>query len=75
MRLTDSILRPLLAASAQSVVIDRIAIVVNNSIIKDSDIARDLRLTDFLNGDPLNLDPEARKKAAAAPDRSGLHPA
>jgi hypothetical protein len=50
---------------AFAVVIDRIAIVVGNSIIKDSDIDRDLRVTSFLNGDPLDLTLAARKKAAS----------
>ncbi len=46
------------------VIIDRIAIVVGDSIIKDSDIDRDLRVTDFLNAQPLNLSQAARKAAA-----------
>jgi hypothetical protein len=48
----------------KAVIIDRIAIVVGNSIVKDSDISRDLRVTSFLNSDPLNLSPAARKAAA-----------
>ncbi|MBV8866029.1 MAG: hypothetical protein JO210_11590 [Acidobacteriaceae bacterium] len=48
-----------------AVIIDRIAIVVGNSIVKDSDISRDLRVTSFLNGDPLNLSDHARKVAAS----------
>jgi hypothetical protein len=56
----------LLASSfAGAVIIDQIAIVIGNSIIKDSDIDRDLRVTEFLNGDPLNLSNAARKKAAS----------
>lgn len=47
-----------------AVIIDRIAIVVRNSIIKDSDINRDIRVTDFLNGRPLNFSAAARKEAA-----------
>ncbi len=49
---------------ALAVIIDRIAIVVGNSIVKDSDIDRDLRATSFLNGDALNLNAAARKQAA-----------
>lgn len=64
MRVRVSAITFALALVAQPVVLDRIAIVVNSSIIKDSDIARDIRLTDFLNGDPLAFSPEARKKAA-----------
>lgn len=52
------------ALSASAVIIDRIAIIVNKHIIKDSDINRDIRVTDFLNGAELNLNDAARKKAA-----------
>lgn len=52
------------AVPASAVIIDRIAIVVNNHIIKDSDISRDIRVTDFLNDVPLNFSDTARKKAA-----------
>jgi hypothetical protein len=44
-------------------IVDRIAIVVNDRPIKDSDITRDIRLTDFLNGDPLDLSEAARRKS------------
>lgn len=52
------------ALAAPAAIIDRIAIVVNKHIIKDSDIDRDIRVTDLLNGAPLNFDDAARKKAA-----------
>ena len=45
-------------------IIDSIAVIVGNSIVKDSDIERDLRVTAFLDGAPLDLGREARKKAA-----------
>jgi len=51
--------------TAFAVIVDRIAIVVGDSIIKDSDIDRDVRVTEFLNGEPLDLSNGARKKAAA----------
>lgn len=54
----------LTASLAFAVIIDRIAIVIGNSIIKDSDIDRDLRVTEFLNSAPLDLSNAARKKAA-----------
>jgi hypothetical protein len=55
----------LLAPSlAFSVIIDRIAVIVGASIVKDSDIERDLRVTAFLDGAPLDLGKESRKKAA-----------
>jgi hypothetical protein len=53
-----------LAVLAHAVIIDRIAIVVNGKIVKQSDIERDMRVTEFLNRQPLNLGP-AEKKAAA----------
>lgn len=59
------IVMSLLAAGlGLGVIIDRIAIIVGNSIIKDSDIDRDIRATDFLNGKPLNLRASERKAAA-----------
>jgi parvulin-like peptidyl-prolyl isomerase len=53
------------AIAASAVIIDQIAIVIGNSIIKDSDIERDIRGTDFMNGVPLDLSSPARKKAAS----------
>ncbi|HZQ52533.1 MAG TPA: hypothetical protein VFB14_10060 [Bryobacteraceae bacterium] len=50
---------------ALAVIIDQIAIVVGSSIIKDSDIGRDIRVTDFLNKEPLNFSNAARKEAAS----------
>jgi len=47
-----------------AVVIDRMAVVAGNRVIKDSDIERDIRIIDFLNGNKLDLGPAARRKAA-----------
>jgi prophage tail gpP-like protein len=52
------------ASLAFPVVIDQIAITVNNDLIKDSDINRDLLATQMLNGDAPNLSLAARKKDA-----------
>ena len=49
---------------ASPVIIDRIAIAVNQQMIKESDILRDVRVTDFLNNDALNLGTAAKKQAA-----------
>jgi hypothetical protein len=49
---------------AASVVIDRIAVVVEKRAIKLSEIDRDLRVTEFLNRDALDLGPQTRRKAA-----------
>jgi hypothetical protein len=46
-------------------IIDQIAIVVRDSVIKDSDIERDIRVVDFLNQEKLTLDLAARKAAAS----------
>jgi hypothetical protein len=50
---------------ASAVIIDRIAIIVGNSIVKDSDIDRDIRVASFENNVPLDQSSAARKKAAS----------
>jgi hypothetical protein len=56
----------LLQFSAFAVVLDRVAIVVDqDDIIKDSDIDRDLHATEFLNGEPPSATPAERKKTAS----------
>jgi len=50
--------------SATGVVIDRIAVIVDKHAIKTSDIDRDLRVTQFLNRESLDLKVEAKRKAA-----------
>jgi hypothetical protein len=57
-------LSSLMMLPSSAVIVDRIAIVANDCVIKDSDIERDLRITDFLNGDKFDLGEPARKKAA-----------
>lgn len=47
-----------------SAVIDRIAVVVGKHAIKASDIDRDLRITQFLNRQPLDTNAGARRSAA-----------
>jgi hypothetical protein len=55
----------LMFASAQSpVVIDRIAVIVGKHAIKISDIVEDLRVTEFLNREPLGLNAAAKRKSA-----------
>ena len=53
-----------LSVAATAVIIDRIAVVVGDAVIKDSDIDRDLRLVSFLNREKLSFDLVARKAAA-----------
>ena len=50
---------------AQAVIVDRVAIIVGNAIVKDSDIDEDLRVTAFLNNENPAFNPAARKKAAS----------
>ena len=53
------------AAIAQGVIVDRVAITVENAIIKDSDITEDLRITAFLNNESPSTSLAARKVAAS----------
>jgi hypothetical protein len=46
------------------VVIDRIAVIAGKHVIKTSDIERDLRVTAFLNREPLAITPDRKRKAA-----------
>jgi len=52
------------SAATGAVVIDRIAAVVGKHAIKVSDVDRDLRVTDFLNGQPLVESADAKRKSA-----------
>lgn len=54
----------LTAVAGGAVVVDRIAVIVGKHVIKLSDIERDLRLTQFLNDEPLNLSADAKRKQA-----------
>ncbi len=49
---------------ASAVIIDQIAVIVGNAIIKDSDIERSIRVTSFLNDEPPRLAAASRKEAA-----------
>jgi hypothetical protein len=57
-------LSTLLTSSPRAEVIDRIAVALDNQIITESEVAREIRLSALLNGDPLDFSAEARKKAA-----------
>ena len=63
MRMRAPVLLLLAHCIAYATIIDRIAVVVGQSIIKDSDIDRDIRVTSFLNNQPLDLGPAKRKDA------------
>ena len=54
-----------MASLARAVIVDRVAILVGNGIVKDSDIAQDLRINSFLNNTNAAITPAARKQAAS----------
>jgi len=54
----------LLAASARAAVVDRVAVVVGNQVLTESEVDDEVRLTEFLNQQPLDLGPEQRRAAA-----------
>jgi hypothetical protein len=54
----------LTASIARAVIVDRVAVIVGNRIVKDSDITDDLKSTAFLNQESLAVTSAARKKAA-----------
>ena len=65
MTICGPILFLMLASTAPGAeVIDRMAVIVGRHVIKTSDILRDLRVTEFLNREPLELGAEAKKKSA-----------
>jgi hypothetical protein len=54
----------LLALTASAAVVDRVAVVVGNKIITESEVLQDLRITQFLNQQLLDLSPAKRREAA-----------
>jgi peptidyl-prolyl cis-trans isomerase SurA len=59
-----TLLLGLASALHGAVVVDRMVIIVGNHAIKASDINRDLRVTEFLNGEQPDFSGEVRRKAA-----------
>jgi hypothetical protein len=53
------------AVLAKASIVDRIAVVVDRTPIKESDIRREIRLTAFINGEQPNFELPERKKAAS----------
>lgn len=47
-----------------SVVVDRVAVIVGKRVVKTSDLERDLRVSQFLNREPLDVSPAAKRKVA-----------
>ena len=54
----------LCCGAARAVVIDRIAVIVDKHVIKTSDIDRDVRVTQFLNRQKLDVSPPVKRQAA-----------
>ena len=54
----------LLAANATAALVDRIAVTVGNRAITLGEVLEEIRVTNFLNGEPLDFSPEARRRAA-----------
>jgi DNA-binding Lrp family transcriptional regulator len=52
----------LVIAAYGAVVLDRVAIIVGRRVVKTSDLDRDLRASQFVNRESLNLSPEAKRK-------------
>lgn len=59
------ILNSVFCILASAAIIDRIAIAVDKQVITESQIDEEIRVTAFLNRDPVDLSPAARKTAAA----------
>jgi hypothetical protein len=53
-----------LCGAALAVVVDRIAVVVDDDVITESEVIEEVRVTEFLNGQPLDLSPAQRRAAA-----------
>jgi len=58
--LLAAILTPILAAE----VVDRVAVVVGTNVVTESELVREVRLTQFLNGEALDLSPDKKRAAA-----------
>lgn len=50
--------------SSAVVVLDRMAVIVGKHVVKTSDIDWDLRVTEFLNRESLDLSPQAKRQSA-----------
>jgi hypothetical protein len=64
MRMRIGILCSVLAAAGFAAVADRVAVIVGDAVITESEVREEVKVTQFLNGEPLNLGPEQRRAAA-----------
>jgi hypothetical protein len=53
----------LIACIASAVIIDGIAVIIDNRIVKESDIKRDIRVTSFLNNENPDFSVASQRKA------------
>ena len=60
----SSLLALLLSIPLSAAVIDRIAVIVGNTVITETEVLQEARLEAFLNQTPLDLSPQQRKTAA-----------
>jgi len=51
-------------SAGTAAVVDRVAVVVGKTVITESEVQQEVRLTAFLNGQPLDLGPQQRRAAA-----------
>ena len=54
----------LLLPPGSAAVVDRVAIVIGKQVVTESEVLDDLRLTEFIDNEPLDLAPAARRAAA-----------
>src|SRR5262249_49424474 len=54
----------LVLCAGRAEIIDRVAVVVGNRVITESEILREVRLTAFLNGAPLDFSAASKRKTA-----------
>jgi peptidyl-prolyl cis-trans isomerase SurA len=59
-----ALLLVVMGMACKAEIIDRIAVVVGNSVITESEILREIRLTAFLNSTPLDFSLAAKRKTA-----------
>jgi hypothetical protein len=64
LRLGVHICTALLSLPLSAAVVDRVAVVVGKTVITESEVLQEVRLTEFLNGQPLELGPQQRRDAA-----------
>lgn len=64
MRARIGILCSVLAAAGFAAVVDRVAVIVGDHVITESEVREEVKVTQFLNGEPLDLGPAQRRAAA-----------